>query len=87
LNADEEAGLRAFHLRVDAELGGEVARPVAVYSSDSRIDVATVLATWREEERAGFRVKLADGSVWLLYYVPELDLWSGIAEHRSDHSA
>ena len=37
-------------------------------------------AEWREEERIGFRVRLADGSSWLLYYVPELDLWSGIAD-------
>jgi hypothetical protein len=36
------------------------------------------VAEWREEERIGFRVVLADGSNVLLYYVPELDLWSGV---------
>jgi hypothetical protein len=45
-----------------------------------RLDVISIEAQWREEERLGFRVRLSDGASWLLYYVPELDLWSGIAD-------
>ena len=45
-----------------------------------RSEVAAVEATWREEERIGFRVRFEDGRRGLLYYVPELDLWSGRVE-------
>jgi hypothetical protein len=45
--------------------------------------VTAIDARWREEERYGYRVLLADGSDWLLYYVPELKLWSGILNGRS----
>lgn len=77
MDKDEEAGLRAFALiaRVDA-----TARPVAIMVGSAPIAVASIDAEWREEERVGFRARLADGSCWLLYYVPELELWSGFAD-------
>jgi hypothetical protein len=80
MDKDEEAGLRAFALEVGAYAGtASPERPLWIRRGDRRVDVAAVLAQWREEERIGFRVRLADGSNVLLYYVPELDLWSGVA--------
>lgn len=77
---DEEAGLRAFALDVGAYAGtSSPERPLWVRRGGERVDVVDVLAQWREEERVGFRVRLADGADVLLYYVPELDLWSGVA--------
>ncbi|MEX0751187.1 MAG: hypothetical protein WD359_10315, partial [Dehalococcoidia bacterium] len=35
----------------------------------------------------GIRVRLQDGSLLLLYYVPELDLWSGIPFAPAPHRA
>ena len=75
----EEAGLRAFAVEVGAYAGASYPeRPQWVLRDGVRVAVADVLASWREEERVGFRVRLEDGLVLLLYYVPELDLWSGI---------
>ena len=77
MDNDEEAGLRAFALNV-----GTAARPrhpLWIECAGARIAVAVIDAQWREEERLGFRVRLADGAAWLLYYVPELALWSGLA--------
>lgn len=75
----EEAGLRAFAVDVGAYAGASYPeRPEWVARDGRRLAVTEVLAAWREEERVGFRVRLEDGAVLLLYYVPELDLWSGI---------
>ena len=84
MNPDEEAGLRAFALRVEAYAGASYPeRPTAVHHDGARIEVSGVLAQWREEERLGFRVRLASGAEALLYYVPEIDLWSGIVFARA----
>lgn len=77
---DEEAGLRAFEVLVGTDEGSSPALPRWVDVAGSQIGVLRVDAQWREEERLGFRVTLTDASSWLLYYVPELDLWSGIAD-------
>lgn len=80
MDRDEEAGLRAFALTVGAYAGTSYPeRPQWVERDGRRVDVAGVESQWREEERLGFRVRLTDGSRLLLYYVPELDLWSGVA--------
>ena len=85
MNKDEEDGLRAFALTVGAYAGGSSPeRPVWIERDGVRIDVASVVAQWREEERLGFHVRLSDGSDVLLYYVPELDLWSGVAMATGD---
>lgn len=79
MDRDEEEGLRAFALTVGAYAGASYPeRPLWVERDGQRIDVAGVLARWREEERIGFRVVLTDGASMLMYYVPELDLWSGV---------
>jgi hypothetical protein len=76
----EEEGVRAFALRVGARAGASYPEdPIWVERAGARIDVAEVEARWREVERLGYRVRLADGARLLLYYVPELDLWSGVA--------
>ena len=75
---DEEDGLRAFAVTVGAYAGASSPeRPQWVERDGVRVDVAAIESQWREEERLGFRVLLADGVRLLLYYVPELDLWSG----------
>jgi hypothetical protein len=75
----EEAGLRAFALEVGAYAGAMYPeRPEWVVIDGRRVEVREVMASWREEERIGFRVRLEGGDGLLLYYVPELDLWSGI---------
>lgn len=80
MDKDEEAGLRAFAIRVGCYAGGSYPeRPQWIERAGVRQDVAEVVAQWREEERLGFRVRLTDGATLLLYYVPELDLWSGVA--------
>ena len=80
---DEEEGLRAFALTVGAYAGASYPeRPQWVEREGVRIEVIEVEAQWREEERLGFRVRLADGSPLVLYYVPELDLWSGVWPER-----
>lgn len=84
IDKDEEAGLRAFALRVGAYAGASSPeRPLWVERDGARVEVAEVEAQWREEERLGFRVRLGDGARMLLYYVPELDLWSGVAVRPS----
>lgn len=83
MDSDEEEGLRAFALKVGAYAGvGYPERPQWVERDGIRSDVIEVEAQWREEERIGFRVRLADGSPLVLYYVPELDLWSGVWPDR-----
>lgn len=80
MDRDEEAGLRAFALRVGCYAGASYPeRPRWVERGGARVDVAEVESQWREEERIGFRLRLADASRLLVYYVPELDLWSGMA--------
>ena len=79
MDSDEEAGLRAFALHVEASADARCPeRPLAVERDGVRADVVDLLTTWIEEERIGFRVSLSDGAEMLLYYVPELDLWSGV---------
>jgi hypothetical protein len=80
MDRDEEDGLRAFALTVGAYAGvTSPERPAWVERDGARVAVAAIESQWREEERIGFRVRLADASRLLLYYVPELDIWSGIA--------
>jgi hypothetical protein len=79
MDADEEQGVRAFALKVGAHAGASYPeRPTWVERDGRRIGVSAVDARWREVERIGFRVRLADGSSMLLYYVPEIDVWSGV---------
>lgn len=79
MDADEEEGLRAFALNVGAYAGASSPeRPLWIERDGARFGVASIDAQWREEERLGFRVRLTDGSHVLLYYVPELDIWSGV---------
>jgi len=78
MDKDEEAGLRAFRIEVGAHAGASYPeRPLWVERAGVRRDVAEVVSRWREEERLGFRVRLDDGVVMLIYYVPDLDIWSG----------
>jgi hypothetical protein len=78
MDRDEEAGLRAFRIEVGAHAGAShPERPLWVERAGVRRDVAEVISQWREEERLGFRVRLHDGVVMLIYYVPDLDIWSG----------
>ncbi|HXK32736.1 MAG TPA: hypothetical protein VNM91_01830 [Dehalococcoidia bacterium] len=85
IEPDEEAGLRAFALQVEAYAGAQYPeRPTAVVRAGARVAVAEVLAAWREQERIGFRVLLENGERGLLYYVPELDLWSGVVGDAPD---
>ena len=80
MDKDEEAGLRAFALRVGCYAGASYPeRPEWVERGGVRVAVAAVESQWREEERIGLRLRLADASRLLVYYVPELDLWSGVA--------
>lgn len=79
MDKDEEAGLRAFALKVGCYAGASYPeRPEWVEREGLRVDVAAVESQWREEERLGFRLRLTDGLRVLVYYVPELDLWSGV---------
>ena len=80
MDKDEEAGLRAFAMKVGASAASPTVQPESIERDGVRMLVAYIDASWREEERIGFRVTLADGASWLLYYVPELDLWSGVAD-------
>jgi hypothetical protein len=78
IDKEEEEGLRAFALRVEAHAGASYPeRPRRVELGGRPVDVIDVIAQWREEERLGFRVRLEGGAELLLYYVPELDIWSG----------
>ena len=79
MDRDEEEGLRAFALSVDARIDGSGRmRPLSVSRDGQRADVASVESEWVEAERIGFQLRLAGGEAMLLYYVPELDLWSGV---------
>jgi hypothetical protein len=79
MDSDEEEGLRAFTLSVDAYAGASYPeRPRWIERDGVRADVTEVESRWQEDERIGFRVRLADGQIVLMYYVPELDLWSGV---------
>ena len=79
MDPDEEEGVRAFALNVGAYAGAAYPeRPLWVERNGERVDVTSVESQWREQERIGFRVLLADGTHALLYYVPEIDLWSGV---------
>lgn len=81
MDPDEEEGVRAFALSVGAYAGSSYPeRPLWVERDGGRVDVIEVESQWREVERIGFRVRLADGSHALLYYVPEIDLWSGVIQ-------
>lgn len=83
MDSEEKDGLRAFALTVGAHAGASYPeRPQWIERDGVRTDVIEVVATWREEERLGFRVVLADGASLVLYYVPELDLWSGVWPDR-----
>ena len=77
MDREEEDGLRAFALTVTTAETSGPEQPRRLELGGVRSDVVAIDATWREEERLGFRVRLADGSSILLYYVPELNLWSG----------
>ncbi len=77
MEADEEEGLRAFALTVGVD--DDSARPRWIERDGTRVEVAAIEAEWREDERLGYRVRLADGAALLLYYVRELDIWSGVA--------
>jgi len=78
IQAQEEEGLRAFSLRVESERDGEAVIPRAIDVGGERLPVVTLEATWRELERIGYRVRLANGASMLVYYVPVLELWSGV---------
>ena len=79
IDKDEEEGLRAFEVRVGASAGSSYPEhPEWVERDGQRLEVEAVESQWREEERLGFRVRLTDGACLLLYYVPELDIWSGV---------
>jgi hypothetical protein len=85
MDPDEEEGVRAFALKVGAYAGASYPeRPRWVERDGVRVDIAEVESQWREQERIGFRVRLADGSRALLYYVPEIDLWSGVISALGD---
>ena len=84
MDSNEEAGLRAFtllaiyatdHLRAPGEATPRV--PQWIERDGRRTEIIAVESQWREEERFGYRIRLAHGVTALLYYVPELDLWSG----------
>ena len=78
MDKDEEAGLRAFQITVGSYAGtSSPERPEWIERNGARRRVAAIVAQWREEERLGFRVRLDDGVHMLIYYVPELDIWSG----------
>ena len=86
MDKDEEEGLRAFALKVGAYAGASYPeRPLWVERDGVRSDVVEVEAQWREEERLGFRVRLADGSPLVLYYEPEVDLWAGVWRDRGTY--
>ncbi|MEX2245284.1 MAG: hypothetical protein WEC75_01240 [Dehalococcoidia bacterium] len=79
MDREEEEGLRAFGLTVGCHAGASYPeRPLWVERDGQRTDVAEVETQWREQDRVGFRLRLADGATALVYYVPELDLWSGV---------
>jgi len=87
MDNDEEEGVRAFAVTVGAYAGSSYPeRPLWVEQAGVRVEVEAVEAQWREVERIGFRVRLKDASWLLLYYVPEIDVWSGVP-YASDKMA
>jgi hypothetical protein len=75
----ELAGLRAHEVRVGAHAGQRYPeRPQWVDVGGARAEVTAIESEWREEERLGWLVRLADARRVLLYYVPQEDLWSGV---------
>jgi hypothetical protein len=79
MDNDEEAGLRAFALTVGCHSAASYpGQPIWIERDGARVDIEAIESQWREEERYGYRVRLVDGQHVLLYYVPELDLWSGV---------
>ena len=87
MDIDEEEGVRAFAMTVGAYAGSSYPeRPLWVERDGRRVEVEAVEAQWREVERIGFRVRLRDGACLLLYYVPEIDVWSGVP-YASDKMA
>ncbi len=75
----ELAGMRAFAVRVGCYAGHRYPeRPQWVELEGTRAEVASVENEWREEDRLGYLVMLSDGRRLLLYYVPNIDLWSGV---------
>jgi hypothetical protein len=81
MDKDEEAGLRAFALTVGCHAAASYpGQPMWVERDGTRSDVAEIVSQWREEERHGYRIRLVDGAHLLLYYIPELDLWSGLPQ-------
>jgi hypothetical protein len=84
MDSGEEQGLRAFALCVGCHSGASYpGRPQWIERDGERTEIASIEAAWREEERLGYRVALAGGAHMLLYYIPELDLWSGVMEVRA----
>jgi len=80
--------LRAFAVRVGCHSGSSYpGQPLWVERENARAEVVEVDASWREEERLGFRVRLADGEHMLLYYIPELELWSGVTQSAAPRRA
>ena len=79
IQEQEEEGLRAFTLRVEASGEGDGIAPQVIDLAGRRTAVTAVEASWREVERIGYRVRLENGDSMLVYYVPQLDLWSGAA--------
>jgi hypothetical protein len=78
MDEDEEEGLRAFALEVGCHSSAAYAdQPLWVAHDGQRLNIAAIDARWREEERLGFRIRFEDGTAMVLYYVPELDIWSG----------
>ncbi len=86
MDSNEEAGLRAFALAAIYTDGSGAKAETApliprwLERDGMRAEITAIEAEWREEERYGFRVRLANNISALLYYVPELDLWSGAIE-------
>jgi len=84
MDKDEEAGLGAFEVRVGCHAGASYPeRPLWVERDGVRCEVTEVESQWREEERLGFRIRLDDGAHMLLYYIPEIDIWSGVPQPRA----
>ena len=86
MDSGEEQGLRAFALHVGCHSGASYpGRPQWIERDGKRLEITAIEAEWREEERFGYRIELHGGEHMLLYYVPELDLWSGVTDRRAAH--
>ncbi len=79
MDKDEEEGLRVFALAVGCDdVSRRPMRPLWIARDGMRADVRGIISEWIEEERVGFRLEVSGGVSVLLYYVPELELWSGV---------